>query len=80
MDECLNRFFNGVKPLKAKWQARWHPDYSHVMVLFHYHHRVLVYDTENRKILEEWWELPTDKRGLDAAKEYLKNKHQEENV
>jgi hypothetical protein len=35
---------------------------------------VLVYDVENKKVLKEWWELPTDKRGLNAAKEYLRKK------
>jgi len=74
MNDCLDRFFAGQKPLKAKWQARWHKDYSHIMILFHYQHVVLVYDTHNQEILKEWWEVPTDKRGLDAAKEYLAKK------
>lgn len=74
MNDCLDRFFEGRTPLKAKWQARWHKDYSHIMILFHYQHVVLVYDTAEQKVLHEWWEVPTDKRGLDAAKEYLAKK------
>lgn len=74
MNDCLDRFFSDQKPLKAKWQARWHKDYPHVMILFHYQHVVLVFDTEKKTFEHEWWEVPTDKRGLDAAKEYLKNK------
>jgi hypothetical protein len=44
------------------------------MVLFHYHHLVLVFDTYLKKILYEWAELPADRRGLDAAKVYLKRR------
>lgn len=73
INDCLDRFFANKKPLKAKWQARWHNEYEHIMILFHYQHVVLVYDTKEHHILKEWWEVPTDKRGLDAAKEYLKN-------
>lgn len=75
IDECLDRFFSGMSPLKRKWQARWHKEHNHIMILFHYQHVVLVYDTKEKKSLKEWWEVPTDKRGLDAAKEYLKNKN-----
>jgi hypothetical protein len=55
MDVCLNRFFNGEKPLKAKWQARWHPEQPGIMILFHYHHLVLVYEVNEQKIIKEWW-------------------------
>lgn len=73
---CLNRFFNGEKPLKAKWQARRHSEYPDLLLLFHYHHLVLVYDLNKKESLKEWWELPADKRGLDAAKEYLQKMNQ----
>jgi hypothetical protein len=71
IDVCLDRHFTGQLPLKAKWQARWHKDHSHMLILFHYQHVVLIYDTIAKKVEYEWWEVPTDKRGLDAAKEYL---------
>lgn len=72
IEECLERFFYDKKPLKKKWQARSHPENEDIFLLFHYHHLVLVVDLSVGKILKEWWELPADKRGLDAAKKYLK--------
>lgn len=69
IDECFDRLFAGKKPLAKKWQARsdgWR------IVLFHYHHRILIYDIKRKQAVFEWWEKPADKRGLDAAKEYLK--------
>lgn len=74
IDECLERFFTGKPPLKRKWQARWYKDYPHIMILFHYQHIILVYDTHKKEILYEWWEVPADKRGLEAAKKWLDNK------
>jgi hypothetical protein len=78
MDECLRRVFNGQPPLQSKkWKAfaQWHWDkQTQIISLYHYHHLVLVYDTVNHQYLYEWWEKPTDKRGLDAAKEYLEKR------
>lgn len=71
--DCLDRFYTQQKPLKAKWQAKRHQENGH-LYLFHYHHLVLVYDDKVHKVLYQWWEVPTDKRGLDAALAYFENK------
>jgi hypothetical protein len=76
IDVCLNRFFNGEKPLKVKWQARRHNEFNNILILYHYHHLVLIYDLEKNVIVREWWELPADKRGLEAAKDYLQKMNQ----
>lgn len=75
INECLDRFFENQKPLKKKWQARWHPDHDNIILLFHYHHLVLAFDVKTKKLLHQWWELPADKRGLESAKKYLENKY-----
>ncbi len=62
-----------------KWKAFWGDwmwsesiaNREQFILLYHYHHLVLVYDTQDKMVVFEWWEKPTDKRGLDAAKEYL---------
>lgn len=73
IQECLDRFFDTNKgPLKRKWQALLNG--PHHLHLYHYHHLILVYDLENHEIQYEWWEKPADKRGLDAAKEYLERR------
>ncbi|MNM57585.1 hypothetical protein D3C81_687940 [compost metagenome] len=74
VEDCLNRFFENKQPLKHKLQARWHKEHNHVVLVFHYQHLLLAYDTENKTILHQWWEVPTDKRNLEAAIKYLKNK------
>lgn len=68
IDECLDRFFDGRPRLKKKYQAVEH---ENCLYLFHYQHLVLVFHLHTYEFLHEWWELPTDKRGLDAAKAYL---------
>lgn len=70
---CLDRHFSNQKPLKAKWQARWHKENNNLLLLFHYQHLVLAYDVSKKTIEHEWWEVQADKRGLDAAKYYLQN-------
>lgn len=75
MDECLVRAFNQLPPKKSsKWKAiiTMHGEYEPVLYLFHYQHRVLVYAINHHQILDEWWEKPADKRGLDSAKEWLR--------
>lgn len=69
IDECLDRAFSGKKPLKKKWRAFITQG---VLFLYHYHHLVLVYDIDTDWIVKEWWEKQADKRGLEAAKAYLK--------
>lgn len=72
IDECLNRHFEGKRPLLGKkWQVRG-DEIS--IVLFHYHHRIMICDLKRKKIKFEWWQVPADKRGLEAAKKYLVEK------
>lgn len=70
MDECLERFFQGKDPLNKKWRA--YGSHNRYMWLMHYHHVVLGYDFQEKKVIHQWYERPTDKRGLDAALEFLK--------
>lgn len=79
INDCLDRFFENKPPLKKKWLPITHDNYPNCLILFHYHHLVLVYDLNEKKPLYQWWELPTDKRGLDAALDYLKNKFKTSN-
>lgn len=75
--ECLDRAFAGKLPLRRKWRAQivTLKDYPHpVLILMHYHHVCLMYCIERDKSLHSWWEKPTDKRGLDAALRYLKER------
>lgn len=72
--ECVDRALKGDPPLRKKWRAQvLHvKDYPFpVLVLMHYHHLVLLYCVERSKVLYSWHELPTDKRGHDAAITYL---------
>lgn len=72
IDDCLTRALDGKQPLKKKWAAIIHSTETHdYLFLFHYHHEVLVYNLTDDEIIREWWERPTDKRGLDAAKKWL---------
>jgi hypothetical protein len=69
MDICLTRFFTKQIPLKKKWFAGRGDEET--LVLYHYHHLVLVYNFKHDQILYQWWEREADKRGLDSAKEWL---------
>ena len=71
IDECLNRFFDNKSQLNRKWQVLGD---DNILVLFHYQHTILIYDIVLNEILFKWYECPTDKRGLDAALEYLDNR------
>jgi hypothetical protein len=73
IDTCLDRVFEGKKPLKQKWQVIIQKKDNN-LYLYHYQHLILVYDLDNERIEYEWYECPTDKRGLDAAKEYLEKR------
>lgn len=44
------------------------------MVLYHYHHVVMIVDLLDLSIEYTWYECPTDKRGLDAAMNYIQEK------
>lgn len=75
IDECLDRVFEGKKPLSKKWKClKFTEDFGQQVefyTLYHYQHIVLVYCITTNTIIYEWWEKPTDKRGLDAARTYL---------
>lgn len=76
IDICLDRAFENKSPLKTKWKAIIEKDnVSNInkLTLFHYQHIILIYDLENKKILSQWYECPTDKRGLNAALKYLEH-------
>ncbi len=73
MDVCLDRVFLELKPLpNSKWKAMIVLD--HLLLVYHYTHYVLGYDIKTHTVFHEWWERPADKRGLEAAKEYLKER------
>jgi hypothetical protein len=71
IDTCLDRFFNNLPPLKHKWQAIRKDNELH---LYHYHHLILIASLPDLTIKYKWYECRTDKRGLDAALQYLENK------
>jgi hypothetical protein len=69
---CLKQAFEKKEPPSSqKWKAFIRND---ILYLFHYHHKVLVYDVSKKVIIYEWWEKKADKRGLDDAKIWL-SKH-----
>jgi hypothetical protein len=75
IDEALNRFFDGRKQLKQKWVAiKQIEDSNEFLVLYHYQHLILKIDLKDLSVKYKWYECPTDKRGLDAAIEYINNK------
>jgi len=71
VNECLNRLFDGKKPLKIKWQAFIEDNKLH---FYHYQHNLLIFNLEQNKVEFTFYETRTDLRGLMAAIEYLKNK------
>ena len=71
IQECLDRAFTNKKPLKKKWRAIIS---DNKLILVHYQHLILVYDLIDNVIIYSWWEKSADKRGLDAALEYLEKK------
>ena len=77
INDCLNRFFARQSPLKKKWSAHSQvlDNGSEVLLLYHYHHLVLVYHIQTNRVLHQWWERQADKRGLDAALAYLERRH-----
>lgn len=77
IEECLGRFFSGKPALAKKWRAYYNIAKSTpTLLLMHYHHIILEYDFYNEIVLHSWWEKNADKRGLDAALHYLKNREQ----
>ncbi|WDI05034.1 hypothetical protein PUW25_26050 (plasmid) [Paenibacillus urinalis] len=73
IEECFDRYFDNMSPLKKKWQIVDAPGNS--LWLFHYHHLILVFNKTTREIIHEWAETSADKRGLRAAKEYLTRRY-----
>lgn len=76
INECLDRFFKKQKPLKKKWKAFETKDDegNAYLLLYHYHHLVLAYNLTKEEVAYEWYEKPADKRGLESAKKYLKER------
>lgn len=79
MKDCLDRAFAGKMPAPSKkWKAfvgLSSKTHLPILVLYHYHHKVLEYDINYHVYLHEWWEKRADKRGLDSAKEYLEERY-----
>ena len=80
IDECLDRAFAGKKALSKKLRAAIIDCNSERMLfLCHYQHLVLIYNLNKKELERQWYELPADKRGLDAALKYIKNREEENN-
>lgn len=72
--ECMDRAFEGKRPLAKKWKAVISNDETNYLFLTHYHHLILVYDLDTNTILHKWWERPADKRGLDSAMKLIEER------
>lgn len=75
IDECLTRAFAGKSPLPSKkWKAIIEDD---LLLVFHYHHLILAYDVNTHERYREWHERPADKRGFDAALQWLEDRRKQ---
>jgi hypothetical protein len=77
--KIFDRFFNNQHPIKHKIQVRWFDDTKNFLILFHYHHVLLIYDIKKNESIYEWYEVKTDKAILDASKKYLNDRFEGEN-
>jgi hypothetical protein len=80
VQDVLDRFFQGKPPRKHKIMVLTEAFDERTFSLYHYHHLILVYDYVADLVLYEWWEKPTDKRILEAAKEYLHDRKKRKEV
>lgn len=79
--ECIDRAYKKLPPLRRKWRAQILnlKEYPFpVLILMHYQHVVLLYCVDRKKVIYSWHELPTDKRGHDAAISYLEELSQDQ--
>lgn len=75
IDECLRKAFQNKSPTPSrKWKAfiQKELDGKEYLYVFHYHHLIVVYCIDTKDYTYEWWEKPTDKRGLDDIKKWLR--------
>lgn len=74
--EVIERFLNKQRPLKSKWMIQTYYDAynGQYLVFTHYHHTLLVINPKTKLIIYQWWEKPTDLRGLQSAVLVLKEK------
>ena len=80
VQEVFDRYFNMKKPLKSKWQIGTtldKQDGRSYLCFYHYHHLLLMYDLKENVVRYQWWEKPTDKRGLDSALLILEQRKQQ---
>lgn len=71
----VERFIYNEPPLKSKWAMNYSTDVSGRQYLFtHYQHVLLVVNPRTKLITYQWWEKPTDLRGLQSAVLVLKEK------
>jgi hypothetical protein len=76
VDACMDRAFQEKNQNNTKWRAFIHEERNGLkyLLLIHYQHAILIYDLTAQQIHYSFWECPTDKRGLNAAIEYLRTK------
>lgn len=75
INNMLDRYFEGKSQLKTKWHC--HNDKLNnveVLKVYHYQHLITVIRLSDNKIIHEYYECPTDLRGLNSIKEYFNNK------
>lgn len=80
VQEVFDRYFSLKKPIKSKWRVTTmldRRDGRTYICFYHYHHLLLMYDLRDGVARYQWWEKPTDKRGLDSALIILNQRKQE---
>jgi hypothetical protein len=76
IEQALQRYFDKklARP-SDKWKALPTLTAPHILCLYHYQHPVLIYDTRTQIVIYQWFEKPTDLRGLINALEQLTAKY-----
>jgi hypothetical protein len=76
IEQALQRYFDKqLHRPSDKWKVISTFPGHHIVRLYHYHHLVLMYDTRNQIVIYQWFEKPTDLRGLIDALEQLTAKY-----
>ncbi len=70
IEEMFGRFIVDRPRLKKKWQMGYtiHNGIP-TIIFFHYHHLIAIYTPQG--LVYEWYETPTDLRGLNEIKKYM---------
>lgn len=73
IEQCLDKAFLKKEPAPSqRWKA-W--IYYDKLVVYHYHHKCLVFDTKIYSVEFEWWEKQADRKGLASVLLYLEHKY-----